>query len=329
MDTEARALVTPERSARVIAAVALVATASERTEEAASKCAAAAKSLADTKKAIIKMEEEEERRREEEERRRTKFEEEKDRMMTQQNARAIVADAEATASTEAAAALAAAKKEEADAIEEEKRISSSVRVSSNDDRVISDLENNFQLMFEVRGVFVSNLRRELSSGIKKKLAIMFVDMDQVRNFDQDPRDVETILKLPMPVFVVGSAKRNVDSSVLASKGNFHFHFTRAQKESNSADMVLTMAATALQSLAVAYGRQEDVYFHTISNDKCFETVTQLLRNAGALSESISREVVAGGLDGIPCMLLDPSTSKPQETEMRTGFNWSQKEFVRG
>jgi len=89
----------------------------------------------------------------------------------------------------------------------------------------------------------------------------------------------------MPVFVVGSANRKVDSSVLASKGNFHF--TLARKSKDSADVVITMAATALQSLVVAYGRQEDVHFHTISNDKCFQTVTQHLRKAGALSASIS------------------------------------------
>jgi hypothetical protein len=206
-------------------------------------------------------------------------------------------DAEATASTEAAAALAAAKTEEADAIEEEKRISS-VRVSSNDDRVISALLETFQKMFEVSDVFMSNLTRELSSA--KKLRILLVDMDQVKNFDQDPRDVETILKLPMPVFVVGSA-----------------------------DVNLAMAATALHNLVVAYGHQEDVDIKTISDDKSFETVTQLLRNAGALSESISREVVAGDLDGIPGMLLEPSTSETKKKEMRTGFNWSQKEFVRG
>jgi hypothetical protein len=182
-------------------------------------------------------------------------------------------------------------------------------------------------MFEVSDVFMSNLKRELSSA--KKLRILLVDMDQVKNFDQDPRDVETILKLPMPVFVVGSANRNVDSSAGASKGNFHFHFKRAQKASNAADVNLAMAATALHNLVVAYGRQEDVDMTTISNDQSFKTVTQLLRNAGALSESISREVVAGGLDGIPGMLLEPSTSETKKKEMRTGFNWSQKEFVRG
>ena len=83
--------------------------------------------------------------------------------------------------------------------------------------MISQLENNFQKTFNVRPEFMYNLKRELSNRSKKKLSILLVDMDQVQK-----TIVEAISEIPMPVFIVGSANRNVDSSVVASNGNFHF-----------------------------------------------------------------------------------------------------------
>ena len=100
----------------------------------------------------------------------------------------------------------------------------------------------------------------------------------------------------MTVFVVGSANRKVDLSVVSSKGNFHFAL--AQKSKDSADTVITIAATKLQDLLVAYDRQKDVVFATISDDRIFETVTNTLRQGGALATNISRQDAARGLEAV-------------------------------
>jgi hypothetical protein len=193
-----------------------------------------------------------------------------------------------------------------------------------DDRkaVISDLANNFKRMFNASKEFMYNLKRELSNRSRKKLAILLVDMDQVPNFYQKA-SVETISKLPMPIFVVGSSNRKVDSSVLASKGNFHF--TLAQKNKDSADAVITMAATTLHNLLVAYGRQDDVHFATISDDRIFETVTHTLRQGGAFAINISRQDAARGLKGISRMLTSPSSG--MENENNTSVTTSDSERV--
>jgi len=144
-----------------------------------------------------------------------------------------------------------------------------------------------------------NLKRELSNRSKKKLSILLVDMDQVQK-----TIVEAISELPMPVFIVGSANRNVDSSVVASKGNFHF--VLAQRSKDSADAVITIAATKLQDLIVAYDRQKDVVFATISDDRIFETVTHTLRQGGALATDVSCQGAARGLRAVSRMLSDPA-----------------------
>jgi hypothetical protein len=170
-------------------------------------------------------------------------------------------------------------------------------------RLKESLWDNIQQMFHFSPEFLDNLERALSNR-SKKLAILLVDMDPFSSFDQKAI-VEAISALPMPVFVVGSANRYVDIkgqfSLLPSKGNFHFAL--AQKSKDSADAVLTIAATKLQDLIVAYDRQEDVGFATISDDRIFETVTHTLRQGGALAITISRQdAAARGLEGISRML---------------------------
>ena len=141
-------------------------------------------------------------------------------------------------------------------------------------RVISDLENTFQQMFNVRSEFMVNLEREFSNHSQNKLAILLVDTDQVPRFYQKA-SVEATSKLPMPVFVVGSANRMVDLSVVTPTGNFHLAL--AQKSKDSTDDVITIVATKLQDLLVSYDRQKKVVFVTISDDRIFETVTHTLR----------------------------------------------------
>jgi hypothetical protein len=68
------------------------------------------------------------------------------------------------------------------------------------------------VMFNFRPEFMVNLKRELSNHNQNKQAILLVDMDQVPRFYQKA-SFEAISKLPMPVFVVGSANRMVDLSV--------------------------------------------------------------------------------------------------------------------
>ena len=164
--------------------------------------------------------------------------------------------------------------------------------------VIFDLGKNFQRMYNVETAFMNNLGSMLSDH-SKKLVILLVDMDQVPKFYQKA-SVDAIARMPVPVFVVGSANRQVDRSAMASKGNFHF--TLAQKTKDSADAIIAMMAASLQSLLVACRREDDVYFATISDDRIFEQVTSTLRQGGAFAQSFSKKDAAHGLENFSRML---------------------------
>jgi len=155
------------------------------------------------------------------------------------------------------------------------------------------LLENFQRMYSVRPNYVRNLHDMLADR-KQKPVILLVDMDQVPKFLQKGI-VDEFAKMSVPVFVVGSANRQVDSSGMALKDNFHF--TLAQKTKDSVDAVITMAAATLQGLVVAYERMDDVKFVIVSNDKIFEQVTNTLRQGGTLAVNISRDEATRGLQG--------------------------------
>lgn len=160
----------------------------------------------------------------------------------------------------------------------------------------SRLLHNFQEMFKVAPAFIANLHERLC--MPGKFVVLEVDMDQVPRFSHKA-NIDMISRMLTEVFVIGSANRPANSMV--SRGNFHF--TLAMKTKDAADAVLTMAAAKLDSIIVAFGRQDDVYHVIISDDRIFEQATQLLRQGGSPAKNLPRAQATAAVTALSRQML--------------------------
>jgi hypothetical protein len=165
-----------------------------------------------------------------------------------------------------------------------------------------ELLSNFQQIFAVSDSWIQRLRNALRDP-HSRMVVFFVDLDNVPKFFKT-FTLDMLLRiersLPCKTFVVCSScqpneLKKIEEGGWNEEQTRRIHFTLANAHKDSADAVCTVAHAKLDSILIAFGRQQDVRTIICSEDKIFQQVDDLLRRGSALSAVASKVQVAGAL----------------------------------
>jgi hypothetical protein len=165
-----------------------------------------------------------------------------------------------------------------------------------------ELLSNFQQIFAVSDAWIQRLRNALRDP-HSRMVVFFVDLDNVPKFFKT-FTLDMLLRieqsLPCKTFVVCSScqpneLKKIEEGGWNEEQTRRIHFTLANAHKDSADAVCTVAHAKLDSILIAFGRQQDVRTIICSEDKIFQQVDDLLRRGSALSAVASKVQVAGAL----------------------------------
>jgi hypothetical protein len=139
--------------------------------------------------------------------------------------------------------------------------------ANSQNQTVVSLLQNFQDMFGVQTSWIDELAVSLAEP-SCKLILIFVDLDNVPRFFEHVTH-RMIASMPFETYIVCSAN---SARHAPWKSVDKVHFSLANFTKDAADAICTMAAAKLDSILVAFGRQQDVPLFIVSDDKIFSQV---------------------------------------------------------
>ena len=156
--------------------------------------------------------------------------------------------------------------------------------SDREQGLAPELLSNFQQIFAVSDAWIQRLRNALRDP-HSKMVVFFVDLDNVPKFFKT-FTLDMLLRierrLSCKTFVVCSScqpneLKKIEEGSWNEEQTRRIHFTLSNAHKDSADAVCTVAHAKLDSILIAFGRQQDVRTIICSEDKIFQQVDDLMR----------------------------------------------------
>ena len=170
---------------------------------------------------------------------------------------------------------------------------------------LQQLLTNFQQIFLVSDEWIERFALALRDK-DKKMFVFFVDLDNVPRFFKTftlQMFLQIEQRLCCHTFVVCSSCQRFEGkrvSAFSAEALNRVHFTLANKHKDSADAVCTVAHAKLDSILIAFGRQQDARTIICSEDKIFQQVDDLLRRGSSHSAVADKRLVDQGLNLWEC-----------------------------
>ena len=170
---------------------------------------------------------------------------------------------------------------------------------------LQQLLTNFQQIFLVSDEWIERFALALRDK-DKKMFVFFVDLDNVPRFFKTftlQMFLQIEQRLCCNTFVVCSSCQRFQGkrvSTFSAEELNRVHFTLANAHKDSADAVCTVAHAKLDSILIAFGRQQDARTIICSEDKIFRQVDDLLRRGSSHSAVADKRLVDKGLNLWEC-----------------------------